>query len=86
MSVGKKLRKCNVAVDVVSFGDIDENAEKLDAFMAAINKNGNSNLVTVPPGCNLADTLLSTPIFLDEDAVAGSSGFAAVGRCRSTPG
>jgi 26S proteasome regulatory subunit N10 len=32
--VGKKLRKSNVAVDVVSFGDIDENAEKLDAFMA----------------------------------------------------
>ena len=23
-SVGKKLRKCNVAVDVVSFGDVDE--------------------------------------------------------------
>jgi hypothetical protein len=36
VSVGKKLRKCNVAVDVVSFGDIDENAEKLDAFMVGL--------------------------------------------------
>ena len=68
ISVGKKLRKCNVAVDVVSFGDVDENAEKLEAFMGAVNKNNNSNLVTVPPGANLADVLLSTPIFMDEDS------------------
>jgi hypothetical protein len=71
ISVGKKLRKCNVAVDVVSFGDVDENAEKLEAFMGAVNKNNNSNLVTVPPGANLADVLLSTPIFMDEDAGGG---------------
>ena len=68
ISVGKKLRKCNVAVDVVSFGDVDENAEKLEAFMGAVNKNNNSNLVTVPPGANLADVLLSTPIFMDQDS------------------
>ena len=70
-TVGKKLRKCNVAVDIVSFGDIDENAEKLEAFMSAVNKNNNSNLVTVPPGANLADVLLSTPIFMEEDSGAG---------------
>lgn len=76
-AVGKKLRKCNVAVDVVSFGDIDENAEKLDVFMTAVNKNNNSHLVTVPPGAVLADVLLSTPIFMDEDSGGGGSGFAA---------
>ena len=79
-SVGKKLRKCNVAVDVVSFGDVDENAEKLDAFMSAVNKNNNSHLVTVPAGSNLADVLLSTPIFLDEDVAGGSgTGFRSGG-------
>ena len=83
VSVGKKLRKCNVAVDVVSFGDVDENAEKLEAFMGAVNKNNNSNLVTVPPGANLADVLLSTPIFMDEDA-GGGSGFAAAAAAASS--
>jgi hypothetical protein len=82
-SVGKKLRKCNVAVDVVSFGDVDENAEKLEAFMGAVNKNNNSNLVTVPPGANLADVLLSTPIFMDEDS-GGGSGFAAAAAAASS--
>jgi 26S proteasome regulatory subunit N10 len=82
-SVGKKLRKCNVAVDVVSFGDVEENAEKLEAFMTAVNKNNNSNLVTVPPGANLADVLLSTPIFVDEDA-GGGSGFAAAAAAASS--
>ena len=83
ISVGKKLRKCNVAVDVVSFGDVDENAEKLEAFMGAVNKNNNSNLVTVPPGSNLADVLLSTPIFMDENS-GGGSGFAAAAAAASS--
>lgn len=83
ISVGKKLRKCNVAVDVVSFGDVDENAEKLEAFMGAVNKNNNSNLVTVPPGANLADVLLSTPIFMDQDS-GGGSGFAAAAAAASS--
>jgi 26S proteasome regulatory subunit N10 len=83
VSVGKKLRKCNVAVDVVSFGDVDENAEKLEAFMGAVNKNNNSNLVTVPPGANLADVLLSTPIVMDEDS-GGGSGFAAAAAAASS--
>ena len=64
MGVGKKLRKCNVAVDVVSIGDIDANAEKPDAFMAAVNKNNDTNLVTVPAGAVLADVVLDTPIFI----------------------
>ena len=70
-------------MDVVSFGDVDENAEKLEAFMGAVNKNNNSNLVTVPPGANLADVLLSTPIFMDEDA-GGGSGFAAAAAAASS--
>lgn len=83
VSVGKKLRKCNVAVDVVSFGDVERNAEKLEAFMQAVNKSNNSHLVTVPPGANLADVLLSTPIFMDEDG-GGGSGFAAAAAAASS--
>ena len=69
--MGKKLRKCNVSVDVVSFGDIEDNAEKLEAFMKSVNKDDNSTLVTVPPGAVLADVLLSTPIFIDSDSGGG---------------
>ena len=75
-AVGKKLRKCNVAVDVVSFGDVETNREKLEAFMASVNKNNNSNLVVVEPGANLSDVLCGTAVF-NQDGLAGGSGFAA---------
>ena len=75
-AVGKKLRKCNVAVDVVSFGDVEANREKLDAFVTSVNKNNNSNLVVVEPGANLSDVLCGTAIF-NQDGAASGSGFAA---------
>ena len=75
-ATGKKLRKCNVAVDVVSFGDVEANRERLDAFVASVNKNNNSNLVVVEPGANLSDVLCGTAIF-NQDGAASGSGFAA---------
>ena len=75
-ATGKKLRKCNVAVDVVSFGDVEANRERLDAFVASVNKNNNSNLVVVEPGANLSDVLCGTAIF-NQDGAAAGSGFAA---------
>ena len=61
--IAKKLKKNNVAVDIVSFGSDDENAEKLDAFLAAVNSGDNSHLVTVPAGTVLADSLFGSPVF-----------------------
>ncbi|OUS42182.1 hypothetical protein BE221DRAFT_3439 [Ostreococcus tauri] len=75
-AVGKKLRKCNVAVDVVSFGDVEANKPKLEAFMSSVNKNNNSNLVEIEAGANLADVLCGTAIF-NQDGPAVGSGFAA---------
>ncbi|PNH09728.1 26S proteasome non-ATPase regulatory subunit 4, partial [Tetrabaena socialis] len=74
IKIAKKLKKNNVAVDVVSFGAEDENAEKLEAFHEAVNSNGNSHLVTVPPGPVLSDVLISSPIFQGEGG--GAYGFA----------
>jgi len=71
IKIAKKLKKNNVAVDIVSFGSEEENAEKLEAFHGAVNSNGNSHLVTVPPGTILSDMLFSTPIFMEEGADAG---------------
>jgi 26S proteasome regulatory subunit N10 len=71
VKIAKKLKKNNVAVDIVSFGSEEENAEKLEAFHGAVNSNGNSHLVTVPPGTILSDMLFSTPIFMEEGANGG---------------
>lgn len=79
VKIGKKLKKNNVAVDIVSFGDPDNlNTEKLEAFLEAVNSNDNSHLVTVPLGAVLADFLLSSPIFTEgRDANAGFEAGAA---------
>ena len=69
MKVGKKLKKNNVAVDIVSFGSEELNAEKLEAFVAAVNSGDNSHLVTVPAGTILADMLFGTPIFQTDGEV-----------------
>jgi 26S proteasome regulatory subunit N10 len=68
VKLGKKLKKNNVAVDVVNFGQEQENEAKLTAFMEAVNNNDNSHLVTIPPGPHLlSDVLISSPIIQGED-------------------
>jgi hypothetical protein len=60
VKIGKKLKKNNVAVDVMCFGDLDEeNMAKIEAFVGAVNSNDNSHLVTVPTGAALVDCMLS---------------------------
>ncbi len=49
-------------VDIISFGEIEENTPLLEKFMSNVNAN-DSNLVTVEPGKLLSDVLVSTPIF-----------------------
>ncbi|KAI3846316.1 hypothetical protein MKX03_035475, partial [Papaver bracteatum] len=59
-SIGKKLKKNSVALDIVDFGEeADEKAEKLEALHVAVN-NGNSHIVHVPPESSaLCDVLLT---------------------------
>lgn len=61
--IAKKLKKNNVAVDIVSFGSEEENADKLEAFLEAVNSGDNSHLVTVPAGTVLSDSLFGSPVF-----------------------
>lgn len=78
--VGKKLKKNNVSVDVVSFGDCaEENKEKLEAFVAAVIKDDSSHYVEVPMGSNLSDFLLGSPIVSQAygDAGGGAAGAGA---------
>eukprot|EP00158_Paraphelidium_tribonemae_P003883 Partr_v1_DN26444_c0_g1_i3_m24147 putative 26S proteasome nonATPase regulatory subunit len=81
VKLAKKLKKNNVAVDLISFGEEQENAAKLQAFIEAVNSSDNSHLVTVPPGPHiLSDMLLASPIVAGENGPppgvgSSSSGF-----------
>lgn len=77
VKLGKKLKKNNVAVDVINFGEETENTARLEAFISAVNSGDNSHLVTIPPGPHiLSDVLISSPLLAGED---GAPGFAAGG-------
>ncbi|XP_059282390.1 26S proteasome non-ATPase regulatory subunit 4 homolog isoform X1 [Lycium ferocissimum] len=75
--IGRKLKKNSVALDVVNFGEEDEEkAEKLEALVAAVNNSDSSHIFHIPPGPTaLADVLISTPICTGDGE--GGSGFAA---------
>eukprot|EP00708_Paratrimastix_pyriformis_P003594 GAFH01002379.1.p1 GENE.GAFH01002379.1~~GAFH01002379.1.p1 ORF type:complete len:391 (-),score=40.84 GAFH01002379.1:19-1080(-) len=72
--LGKQLRRSNIALDVVSFGEVVDNTEKLETLVNAANKDGNSHLVTIPPGPSImADCIISSPI-IDASAIGTITG------------
>ncbi|CCJ28404.1 unnamed protein product [Pneumocystis jirovecii] len=74
--LAKKMKKNNVAVDFINFGEIhEENTSKLTAFIEAINSDDNSHLTTIFPGPYLlSDQLLHSPVITnDRTSVHGVS-------------
>ncbi|CAE6485703.1 unnamed protein product [Rhizoctonia solani] len=71
VKLAKKLKKNNVAVDVVSFGEEDVNDSLLRAFVDSLNSSDNSHLLSIPSGANMliSDAILSSPILAGEDGV-----------------
>lgn len=69
--LAKKLKKNNVAVDVVSFGEDDINDPLLRTFVDTLNSSDNSHLLSIPSGANmlLSDAILSSAILAGEDGV-----------------
>lgn len=68
VKLGKMLKKHNIAVDVINFGQENtenENSEKLDAFIQAVNSSDNSKLVVIPPGPHSFTDMIVTTIFAD---------------------
>ncbi|KAI8832577.1 hypothetical protein BJ741DRAFT_614065 [Chytriomyces cf. hyalinus JEL632] len=79
VKLGKKLKKNNIALDIINFGEDAVNTPKLEALINAVNSSDNSHLVTIPPGPHvLSDILISSPILADEDG-APPAGFSAGG-------
>jgi len=68
VKLAKKLKKNNVAVDIVSYGDGIEEADAdgktiLKSFAENVTSSDNSHLLTVHPGSQLlSDALISSPI------------------------
>ncbi|KAL5706000.1 proteasome regulatory particle base subunit rpn10 [Ranunculus cassubicifolius] len=85
-TIGKKLKKNSVALDVVNFGEEDDGKpEKLEALVAAVNNSDSSHIVHVPPSAGaLSDVLISTPIFTGDGE--GGSGFAAAAAAAAASG
>lgn len=80
--LAKKMKKNNVAVDVINFGEEAVNTAKLERFHAVINNHDNSHLVTVPPGPRLLyEVIASSPILVEEgfDLGGGSANYGADG-------
>ncbi|CAE7172980.1 RPN10 [Symbiodinium pilosum] len=75
-TLGKNLKKNSVALDLVSFGEVEENAPKLEKLMNALNSQDTSHLLEAPVGPKLlSDILLSSPIVNPEgEAGAGGEG------------
>ncbi|KAI8629251.1 von Willebrand factor type A domain-containing protein [Xylariaceae sp. FL1651] len=77
VSLAKKMKKGNIDIDFILFGDLDDDdvQKKLEAFNNVVKGNDNSHLVVIPPsGKLLSDQLLSTPILLGEGAAGSAAG------------
>eukprot|EP00698_Gefionella_okellyi_P024887 TRINITY_DN890_c0_g1_i2.p1 TRINITY_DN890_c0_g1~~TRINITY_DN890_c0_g1_i2.p1 ORF type:complete len:295 (+),score=101.15 TRINITY_DN890_c0_g1_i2:95-979(+) len=66
--IGTELKKNNIAVDVINFGEHEVNTTLLEGLVAAVNKSDNSHLITVPPGPHILSDML------EKSAVIASSG------------
>jgi 26S proteasome regulatory subunit N10 len=65
--LAKKMKKNNIAVDVVNFGEESVNTSKLEKFNSIINNHDNSHLVTVPPGPRmLYEVIAGSPILVED--------------------
>ena len=65
-NVARYLRKNNVAVDIVSFGHVDENRELLNELLKVVKNENNSSIIEVPVGGYLMDSLCNSPILGSE--------------------
>lgn len=76
------MKKNNVSIDFVSFGEIDDDVtKKLQAFNENVKSGDGSHIVIIPPGPGLlSDQLITTPIMGgDASSGAGGAGGAAEG-------
>lgn len=83
--LAKKMKKNNIAVDIINFGEESVNTTKLEKFNSIINNHDNSHLVTIPPGPRMLFEVIATSPILVEDGFdmggdgIGNDGFGGMG-------
>ena len=73
--LAKKMKKNNVAIDIINFGEESVNTSKLEKFNSIINNHDNSHLVSIPPGPRLLYEVIATsPILVEDGFDMGGNG------------
>ncbi|ODV66658.1 26S proteasome regulatory subunit RPN10 [Hyphopichia burtonii NRRL Y-1933] len=73
--LAKKMKKNNVAIDIINFGEEAVNTSKLEKFSSVINNHDNSHLVTVSAGPRLLyEVIASSPILVEDGFDMGGAG------------
>ncbi|CAI5757731.1 unnamed protein product [Candida verbasci] len=72
--LAKKMKKNNIAIDIINFGEESINTSKLEKFNSIINNHDNSHLVTIPPGPRLLYEVIASSPMLMEDGMSGMGG------------
>ncbi|CAL5867150.1 uncharacterized protein PFLUO_LOCUS1362 [Penicillium psychrofluorescens] len=74
VKLAKKMKKNNVSIDVVAFGDLEsDQTKKLEAFVDNVKSGDGSHLAIIPPGPHLlSEELQMTPILAGEGSGAGA--------------
>jgi 26S proteasome regulatory subunit N10 len=76
VKLAKKMKKNNVSVDVIAFGDLEsDQTKKLEAFVENVKGGDGSDLAIIPPGPNLlSEELQVSPILGGDGTAAGAAG------------
>ena len=87
--LGMRLKKNNVAIDVINFANPD-NVGRLQALVNAANdgleESPNCHFLDVPLGCShITDVMITSPILQPEDQNMGAGGGAAGGNAGGDP-
>ncbi|KAK9388329.1 hypothetical protein V1515DRAFT_598528 [Lipomyces mesembrius] len=80
IKLAKKMKKNNIAVDFINFGEDAENVDKLEKFISNVKSGDNSHLLNIPAGPQLlSDVIVTSQILADEDGMPQVSGAGAGG-------
>lgn len=80
--LAKRMKKGNISVDFILFGDLDDDdtKTKLENFNEEVKGSEGSHFVIIPPSSKLlSDQLVSSPILLGENASSGGGGGGGMG-------
>lgn len=74
--LAKKMKKNNIAIDFINFGEDSLNTPKLNKFISIVNSHDNSHLLTITPDDSreLIEVIGTSPIIIGDDILGGFGG------------